>query len=122
MRMHITSLSQTKRPRSSTQGCVTPLLSYNKRRVLFQTSIFLWQQYDRCRAIRFCQHPNPVTGAGGIRRQNTKPLLDCYLILVLVFLWHVSPITVNVPIQKLCRELLGLLKGTECPGSCHHVP
>jgi hypothetical protein len=39
-------------------------------------SIFLWQQEDRCRAIRFGQHPNPITGAGGIRGQNAKPLLD----------------------------------------------
>src|SRR5438067_1200641 len=39
-------------------------------------SIFLWQHEDCCRAIRFRQDPYFVTGAGGIRGQNPKPLLD----------------------------------------------
>jgi hypothetical protein len=39
-------------------------------------SIFLWQHEDRCRAIRFRENPYPVTGAGRIRGQNAKPLLD----------------------------------------------
>ena len=71
--------------------------------------VFLWQQYHRCRTIRFCQHPNPITGTGSIRRQNAKPLLDCSLILLLVCVCHIPPITVDMPIQKLCRELLCLL-------------
>src|SRR5215475_10002806 len=37
-------------------------------------SIFLWQHEDGCRAIRFRQNPELVTGGGGIRGQNAIPL------------------------------------------------
>jgi len=68
----LTTLNEN--PRSSTQGVDSSSLPNEKG--AFQKSILLWQKYYRCGAVRFCQHPNPITGAGGIRGQHAKPLLD----------------------------------------------
>src|SRR6266446_6016348 len=39
-------------------------------------SILTRKQYCRHASIRLGENPNPITSAGGIHRQNAKPLLD----------------------------------------------
>jgi hypothetical protein len=83
-------LTSTKGKKRAKGAMSIGLPGYSERLCIVRFNFFLeitmpLTKADRCRAIRFCQHPHPSTGAGGIRRQNAKRLLDCDLILLLVF-------------------------------------
>jgi hypothetical protein len=68
-------------------------------------SVLARQQYCCIASVSFRNHPNFLAGAGGIRRQDAKPLLDGKLILLLVFIRYFASIAIDVVIQKFGRRL-----------------
>jgi len=89
--------------------------------VFCEVLILAGQKYGGDASVSFREKPYLVVGAGGIGRQDAKPVLHRELVFLLILIRNIAPIATSMSIQELMERLLCLLQGEERTRGCHDL-
>ena len=84
-------------------------------------SIFFGQQNTGRRAVGFGNHPKLFTGARVIGAQESEAVLQAEIVFLDVFGRDFSPITTDMAIKKLPRQLAGFFNRSQRTGGCNNT-